>query len=125
MPGRRVAAPWGVTCATAVATTSGKHMRSVMESEFRPIVLSEVFRRSPGFIETGKAADVALSVGFRIGGRRDGDVERHVVHVRDGVCRIEADPPEGHLRDATITLEGADPLRLGAAPSGQGRPPAH
>ena len=36
-----------VDVATAVATTSGKHMRSVMEGGFRPIVLEEVFRRFP------------------------------------------------------------------------------
>ncbi|MBV9830151.1 MAG: SCP2 sterol-binding domain-containing protein [Marmoricola sp.] len=101
-----------VDVATAVATTSGKHMRSVMEGEFRPIVLAEVFRRFPEFIDPGKAADLALSVGFRIGGRRDGEVDRYVVHVRDGVCTIEADPPQGQRRDATITVDGADFLRL-------------
>ncbi len=101
-----------VEVATAVATSSGKHMRSVMESDFRPIVLAEVFRRFPEFIDAGKAADLALSVGFRIGGRSDGEVDRYVVHVRDGVCTIETDPPTGQRRDATITLDGADFLRL-------------
>ena len=101
-----------VDVATAVATTSGKHMRSVMEGDFRPIVLEEVFRRFPEFIDTGKASDLELSVGFRIGGRRDGEVDRYVVHVRDGACTIETDPPEGQRRDATITLDGADFLRL-------------
>ena len=101
-----------VDVATAVATTSGKHMRSVMEGDFRPIVLEEVFRRFPEFIDTGKASDLELSVGFRIGGRRDGEVDRYVVHVREGTCTIETDPPEGQRRDATITLDGADFLRL-------------
>ena len=44
-----------VDVATAVATTSGKHMRSVMEGGFRPIVLEEVFRRFPDFIDAEKA----------------------------------------------------------------------
>jgi putative sterol carrier protein len=101
-----------VDVATAVATTSGKHMRSLMEGEFRPIVLQEVFRRFPEFIDTGKAADLELIVGFRIGGRPDGEVDRYVVHVRDGACTIETDPPEGQRRDATITIDGADFLRL-------------
>jgi putative sterol carrier protein len=101
-----------VDVATAVATTSGKHMRSVMESGFRPVVLAEVFRRFPEFIDAGKAADLALTVGFRIGGRRDGEVDRYTVHVRDGVCTIETDPPEGQRRDATLSLDGADFLRL-------------
>lgn len=101
-----------VDVATAVATTSGKHMRAVMEGGFRPIVLEEVFRRFPDFIDTGKAAELALCVGFRIGGRTDGEHDRYTVHVRDGVCTIETEPPEGQRRDATITLDGADFLRL-------------
>jgi len=101
-----------VDVATAVAATSGKHVRAVMEGGFRPIVLAEVFRRFPEFIDTGKAGDLELCVGFRIGGRRDGGVDRYCVHLEDGVCTIETDPPEGQLRDATISLDGADFLRL-------------
>lgn len=101
-----------VDVATAVATTSGKHMRAVMEGGFRPIVLEEVFRRFPEFIDADKAGSLKLSVGFRIGGRADGEVDRYVVHVADGACTIETSPPEGQRRDATITVEGADFLRL-------------
>lgn len=101
-----------VDVATAVATTSAKHMRRVMQGGFRPIVLSEVFRRFPEFIDADKARKLSLSVGFRIGGRSDGEVDRYVVHVQDGVCTIETDPPEGQRRDATITIDGADFLKL-------------
>jgi putative sterol carrier protein len=101
-----------VDVATAVATTSGKHMRSVMEGGFRPIVLEEVFRRFPEFIDVEKAGDLKLSVGFRIGGRKDDEVDRYTVHVADGACTIETDPPEGQRRDATIIVDGADFLRL-------------
>jgi putative sterol carrier protein len=101
-----------VDVATAVATTSGKHMRSVMEGGFRPIVLEEVFRRFPDFIDAEKARELRLCIGFRIGGRKDGEVDRYVVHVADGVCTIETSPPEGQERDATITVDGADFLRL-------------
>ncbi len=101
-----------VDVATAVATTSTRHMRSVMEGGFRPIVLEEVFRRFPEFIDTSKARHLRLSVGFRVGGRKDGEVDRYVVHVAEGVCTIETDPPQGQRRDATITLDGADFLRL-------------
>ena len=87
-------------------------MRSVMEGGFRPIVLEEVFRRFPDFIDSGKAADLQLSVGFRIGGRKDGEVDRYCVHIKDSVCTIETSPPEGQQRDATITVEGHDFLRL-------------
>jgi putative sterol carrier protein len=101
-----------VDVATAVATTSGKHMRAVMEGGFRPIVLAEVFRRFPDFIDTGKAGTMRLCVGFRIGGRADGEVDRYTVHIEDGVCTIETNPPDGQRRDATIIVDGADFLRL-------------
>ena len=101
-----------VDVATAVASTSGKHMRSVMEGGFRSIVLEEVFRRFPDFIDPGKASNLKLSVGFRIGGRRDGEVDRYVVHIAEGACTVETSPPEGQRRDATITIEGADFLKL-------------
>jgi putative sterol carrier protein len=101
-----------VDVATAVATTSSKHMRAVMEGGFRPIVLAEVFRRFPDFIDTAKAGDQRLSVGFRIGGRKDGEVDRYAVHIAEGICTIETSPPRGQQRDATITVDGADFLRL-------------
>ncbi len=101
-----------VDVATAVAQSSGRHMREVMRGSFRPIVLSEVFRRFPDFIDPTKAEKLSLSVGFRIGGRADDEVDRYTVHVRDGVCTVETDPPRGQRRDATISLDGADFLRL-------------
>lgn len=101
-----------VDVATAVATTSSKHMRGVMEGGFRQIVLAEVFRRFPDFIDTGKARTMRLDVGFRIGGRKDGEVDRYCVHIDEGRCTIETDPPEGQRRDATISIDGADFLRL-------------
>lgn len=101
-----------VDVATAVASTSTKHMKEVMSGAFRPIVLEEVFRRFPDFIDTGKAKDLRLSVGFRVSGREDGGVDRYVVHLQGGTCTVESDPPEGQRRDATITVEGHDFLRL-------------
>ena len=101
-----------VDVATAVASTSSRHLRSVMEGGFRPIVLAEVVRRFPEFVDADKAGGVRLCVGFRVTGRRDGEVDRFVVHVAEGACRVETDPPEGQRRDATLTLEGADFLRL-------------
>jgi len=101
-----------VDVATAVARTSRKHMREVMAHGFRDIVLGEVFRRFPDFLIPEKAAELSFSVGFRIGGRDDGEVDRYVVHVDKGSCRIETDPAEGSRRDATISVDGVDFLKL-------------
>lgn len=101
-----------VDVATAVARSSAKHMRSVMAGSFRPIVLEEVTRRLPDFVDPRKAGDLRAVVGFRVSGRPDGEVDRFTVHLADGACRVERDAPEGQRRDATITIEGADFLRL-------------
>ncbi len=101
-----------VDVATAVAQTSAKHMREVMAKGFRGIVLGEVFRRFPEFLVPARAEQTRISVGFRIGGRADGEVDRYLVHVADGTCRVESAPAEGSPRDATITVDGLNFLKL-------------
>ncbi|MGN6129736.1 MAG: SCP2 sterol-binding domain-containing protein, partial [Nocardioidaceae bacterium] len=86
------------------------HLREVMTGGFRDVVLEQVFARFPEFLDRRKAAQHTLHVGFTITGRSDGGVDRYTVHVVDGVCRVEAGGAEG--RDATITLSGADFLKL-------------
>ena len=85
------------------------HLRSVMASGFRPVVLEQVFKRFPEFLEEDRAAGADLSVGFRIRGRSDGGEDRYVVEVRDGVCRVS---PGEAARDATLVLDGAAFLKL-------------
>jgi putative sterol carrier protein len=101
-----------VDVATAVARTSRRHMQEVMADGFREIVLGEVFRRFPEFLIAEKALEVDLTVGFRIGGRRDGGVDRYVVHVEHGSCRVETEAAEGSRRDATISVDGVNFLKL-------------
>ncbi|MEP6816208.1 MAG: SCP2 sterol-binding domain-containing protein [Marmoricola sp.] len=59
-----------------------------------------------------RAHRLRLSVGYRIGGRRGGEVDRYVVHMDQGSCRIEAEPEVGSRRDATISVDGVDFLKL-------------
>lgn len=101
-----------VDVATAVARTSAKHMREVMASGFRSIVLDEVIRRFPEFLIEEKARDTTLCIGFRIGGRRDGEVDRFVVTVDHGTVHVDRDAEKGSRRDATISVDGVDFLKL-------------
>ena len=100
-----------VEVATAVAASSQAHMRDVMAGGFRPIVLEEVFRRFPEFIDTQKAGQMHLRIGFKVEGREDGGCDRYLVEVEDGRCQVEPDS-EGSQRDATITVDGANFLKL-------------
>ena len=100
-----------VDVATALGQVKGDHLRKVMRSGFRPVVLGEIFRRLPDFVDPGKAARNDLSIGFRLTGNPSGEVERYVVTIQGGAATVTAGDP-GEDRDATVTLEGHDFLRL-------------
>jgi putative sterol carrier protein len=100
-----------VDVATVLRDVRAAHLRKVMSSGFRPIVLDEIFRRLPEFVNQRKAAEVELTVGFRLLGSPTGDIERYVVHLADGVATVSSGESGGQ-RDATVTCEGHDYLRL-------------
>jgi putative sterol carrier protein len=100
-----------VDVATALGHVPAAHLRKVMRSGFRPIVLGEIFRRLPEFVNERKARGVELSIGFRLLGNPSGEIERYVVHVNDGVATVETGNVGGD-RDATSTCEGHDYIRL-------------
>jgi putative sterol carrier protein len=85
------------------------HLRRVMRSGFRDVVLEQIFARFPDFLDERKAAGRSFSVGFVITGRADGGSERYAVHVADGTCRVG---PDVKSVDAVITVSGADFLKL-------------
>lgn len=105
-----------VAVAGALGEVRKSHLERVMRSGFRPVVLGEIFRRLPEFVDPVKAASVSLSVGFRLTGRPDGERERYVVTVRDGAAVVHpgdsAAGGAGAARDATVTCAASDFLRL-------------
>ncbi|MBZ5736296.1 SCP2 sterol-binding domain-containing protein [Nocardioides sp. TRM66260-LWL] len=100
--------------ATALKGVSAEHLREVMASGFRGVVLDEIFRRLPDFVSRRRAARCDLLIGFRLLGHPSGEIERYVVRVRHGVAEVTPGDAEraGERRDATITCEGSDFLRL-------------
>ncbi|WP_151082451.1 SCP2 sterol-binding domain-containing protein [Nocardioides cynanchi] len=100
-----------VDVATALGSVPAAHLRSVMRSGFRHVVLDEIFRRLPEFVNERKARGVDLTIGFRLLGNPSGEIERYVVRVHEGVATVETGDAGGE-RDATITCEGHDYLRL-------------
>lgn len=103
-----------VDVADAIAGVKDSHLRAVMAGGLREVVLGEVFRRLPDFVDVAKAERHRLAIGFRIGGRPDGEVDRYVVTLDGGravVDRVEGE--EGRSgRDATLVLDGPQFLRL-------------
>lgn len=100
-----------VEVATALGEVRGDHLRKVMRSGFRDVVLGEIFRRLPDFVDPVRAAATDLTVGFRLTGNPAGGVERYVVTIRGGAATVTAGE-QGGERDATVTCEGHDFLRL-------------
>jgi putative sterol carrier protein len=100
-----------VDVATALGRVRPDHLRKVMASGFRPVVLGEIFRRLPDYVNPRKAAKVDLTVGFRLLGNPSGEIERYVVRVAEGAAIVTAGDA-GEQRDATVTCEGHDYLRL-------------
>lgn len=105
-----------VHVARALHGVEAGHLRSVMSSGFRPIILEEIFDRMPAYVNGRRAAGVQITVGFRLTGRPDGEVDRYVLRLRDGQATVlageAADAVDRHARDATVTCEAQDFLRL-------------
>lgn len=93
-----------------------EHLRAVLASGFRPVVLDEIFGRMPAHVNGRKAAGARITVGFRLTGRPDGEVDRYVLRLSDGQATVlagdAADAVGPDDRDATVTCEAHDFLRL-------------
>jgi putative sterol carrier protein len=100
-----------VDVATVLGDASTDHLRKVMGGEIRQVVLGEVFRRLPEYVNPRRAAKVRLTIAFRLTGRADGEVDRYVVSVDRGTTTVTEGEPEDE-RDATVTCEAHDFLRL-------------
>ena len=103
-----------VDVAVAIAKVKDSHLHAVMSGALREVVLTEVFRRLPDYVDREKARPHDLAVGFKIGGRADGGVDRYVVRLCGGQVSVERvdDAADGPDRDATIALSGAQFLKL-------------
>ncbi len=95
--------------ASVIKHAKDRQLQEVMAGGFRDVVVEQVFTRFPQFLDPHRAAGHTLHVGFTVTGRPDGGADRYVVHVADGYCRVH---PGDEGRDATITLSGADLLKL-------------
>lgn len=100
--------------AVAIAGVNDAHLHGVMAGGLREVVLGEVFRRLPDYVDAEKARRHDLTVGFKIGGRPDGEADRYVVTLREGRATVErlVGSGDGPERNATISLNGAQFLKL-------------
>lgn len=101
-----------VEVADALGEVKGDHLEKVMRSGFRGVVLGEIFDRLPEYVNPRKAAQVRFTIGFRLTGNPSGEVERYLVTIDHGTATVVAGDSDAAERDATVTCEGHDFLRL-------------
>lgn len=92
------------------------HLRAVMASGFRSVVLDEILGRLPGFVNQRKARGLHVVVAFRLTGRPDDQADRFVVRLEDGAAEVlsgaAAEAVGREERSATVTCAAHDFLRL-------------
>ena len=98
-----------VQVAGVIAKAKDSHLQDVMRGGFRGVVLGEIFRRFPEYLDQRSADKLKLAACFKIGGGPNGD-DRYLVEIDRGDVTIT---PEGEgKRSVTIALGGAEFLKL-------------
>lgn len=98
-----------VQVAGVVAKAKDSHLKDVMRGGFRSVVLDEIFRRFPEYLDERRTQKLKLAACFKIGGGPNGD-DRYLVEIDHGDCTVT---PEGEgKRSVTIALGGAEFLKL-------------
>ncbi len=101
-----------VAVSRAIKDVSTAHLSDVMRGGLREVVMGEVFRRLPEFLDERKARNADLAIGFRVEGAEGRPADRYLVEVRRGSCVVTRDPDQEARRDVTLLLDGPAFLRL-------------
>jgi len=96
--------------AKAVSETSDKHLREGMRGDMRRVVLDEIFKRFPDYVDRDKIRDVSALIRWKVTGREDGDADRYSVVFDHGTCTASNDP--GERPRVTFEIDGVDLLKL-------------
>lgn len=101
-----------VEVSRAILDVSTERLDEVMGGGLREVILGEVFRRLPDFVDERKARRADVAVVFRVSGAADGGADRYLVQIRQGRCVVTREPAADVSRDATLLLDGPGFLRL-------------
>ncbi|MDX6666908.1 MAG: hypothetical protein QOK04_288 [Solirubrobacteraceae bacterium] len=105
-PGR----PDASEIARVVADAPDEQLRAAMRSQIRELILDEVFRRFPEYVDPSKLDGIAGAMEWKVTGRADGRYDRYVVAIEHGEVRAGRDL-DARPR-ATMRLDGVDFLKL-------------
>jgi putative sterol carrier protein len=105
-PGR----PDASEIARAVADAPDEQLRAAMRSQIRELILDEVFRRFPEYVDSSKLDGIAGAMEWKITGRVDGRYDRYIVAIEHGEVRAGRDLDVRPR--ATMRLDGVEFLKL-------------
>lgn len=76
-----------VEVAGVISRTKDAHLREIMSGGFRPVVLGEIFRRFPEYLDEKRSAKLRVAACFKIGGGPAED-DRYLVEIDRGACTV-------------------------------------
>ncbi len=74
--------------ARLVRQVPDRQLRERLRGPVRQILLDEIFRRMPGYLNKHRSAGVDALVAWQITGRRDGGFDEYRTRIRDQVCTV-------------------------------------
>jgi alkyl sulfatase BDS1-like metallo-beta-lactamase superfamily hydrolase len=94
-----------------VRDSSEARLERLMRSPLRRVVLEAIFWQMPQRLDPDRARGKGSSIRWRITGRPDGGIDEYQLELADEACRVERNP-QGSDAQLTITVDGAEFLRL-------------
>jgi putative sterol carrier protein len=96
----------------AVRKAPPERLEQLMRSPARRVVLEAIFWQMPHHIDRERAQGLTAAIRWQITGRSDGEADVYQLELDDGNCRIVRGPNGAKPARLTITVDGAEFLRL-------------
>jgi putative sterol carrier protein len=98
--------------ASAVRKAPKERLEQLMRSPARRVVLGAIFWQMPRHVDSERAKGLTSSIRWKITGRPDGEADVYQLEFVDGACRVFRGPDGSQPARLTITVDGAEFLRL-------------
>jgi putative sterol carrier protein len=97
--------------ASAVRRSPDERLERLMRSPARRVVLEAIFWQMPNHVDRERARGLTSAIRWEITGRSDGRSDIYQLEFLDGDCHVVRGP-DGSRPKLTITVDGAEFLRL-------------
>jgi putative sterol carrier protein len=98
--------------ARAVRNTPSERLERLMRSPARRPILEAIFWQMPHHIDRDRAKGLTAAIRWQITGKPNGEADIYQLELDDGNCRVVRGPNGAKPARLTITVDGAEFLRL-------------